>query len=492
MKKRAIAMILSLGMILGNMSGLGYENNGTGTDMIGVNAVAAAATGAAATGSGSAAGATGGTVTEPSVPTNPAETEAPIPTDPTVTEPVEIKAPVAPDITEIKGGSKRIKLYWNKVTGANGYYIYYSTTKNGTYTRLKTITSGATVRYVKKSLEQNKTYYFKISSYCLSGTKKIEGSKSAAVSAKTVAVAATSKAGKKYSTKAKFKKSPAYKKFTYLKNANYTKTFAIPGMKTTNVAGFANTKMVPQGTCLAGAYLLVSAYDKSGQDESVIYVLSKSSKSYITTVVMPNKTKLNALAYDGKNIWVTQGKKVSCFSYEIISKAVADGTNFTELAAFSATYPILTTGSCMAYYNGVLWAGAYNATATTKAYGYVLTTVNGKTTLSQEYSMTIPNRTRAISFDTEGYLYITRSAKANSGVSGYMSQVRSFKPSMTTPSKNGVIKKNAVLKQTKLPPMAMGATVHGSFLYTVFAGCKYANCKYVVDRVVAEKLTKLR
>lgn len=440
-----------------------------------------------------------GTIPEGS--SKPITTNSPVPTqDPAVVTtaeatiaPTPVTAPTTPNISEIKGGSKRVKIYWTKVNNADGYYIYYSTSLNGTYTKVKTITSGSTVKYVKKSLLQNQTYYFKISAYRGSGATQTESALSAVSSATTGKVSATSTAAKKYSTKTKFKKSNSYKNFSVLKNANYTKTFVMPGAKNTNVAGFASTKMVPQAACQAGGYILVSAYDKTGEDESVIYVMNKSSKAYITTIVMPNKTKLNAMAYDGSHIWVTQKKKVSYFAYDVINQAVNSGNQFYELTAFTDTLPILTTGSYMAYYNNTLWVGAYNASATTNAYGYTISkTASGKIELKQILYMTMPNRTRAISFDANGYLYVTRSAKTNSSVSGYISQVRTYLPSITEPTQKRGIKKNTALKSTKLPPMAMGSAVYGTYIYHVYAGCQYAKCTYKVDRVVAVKLTKLQ
>ena len=460
MKKKFIAILLTMGMITSGMQVMSYGQDAGNAD----NTVYAATTGTAA--SGSAVG---------------------------IEE--QVVAPAAPLITQIKGGSKRVKLYWNKVSGASGYYIYYSTEENGTFSRIKTITSPSTVKYVKKSLEQNVTYYFKISSYVTKadGTR-VEGETSPVYSATTVASIATSKAARKYSTLTNFKKSPAYKKYPILRKATYSsKSFAIPGMKNTNVAGFNNNRMFPQGACAAGAYMLVSAYAYNGEDESVIYILSRSSKSYITTLVMPNKTKLNAVAYDGKNIWVTQGKKISYFSYEEISKAVAAGTSFTELSACEGTYPIATTGSCMAYRDGMLWIGAYNATQVTRMYGYALgTDAAGKPTVIQKQYMTIPNRTRAVSFDDEGYMYITRSRQSNNKQTGYLSQVRVYKPNFSTPAASGSVKKNSYVKKVTLPPRATGSMVYGEYLYTVFSGCKYSKCSYKVDRVIAVKRSLMR
>lgn len=128
----------------------------------------------------------------------------------------EVTAPIAPQVTQIKGGSKRVKLYWTEQKDASGYYIYYATSKTGTYTRTKTITNPGTCKYVKKSLEQNKTYYFKISAYTLNANGlPVEGELSQAYAAKTITVSATSKGARKYSSIAKFKKSPAYKKYAF-------------------------------------------------------------------------------------------------------------------------------------------------------------------------------------------------------------------------------------------------------------------------------------
>lgn len=471
MHKKLLAILLSVGMLTSSLY-VGADSADKGVDSTTAYALAADVT------EGNTV-ASGGAVTP-----TPAPTVTPEP----------VQAPTEPKVTGIKGGSKRVKLYWNKVTGASGYYIYYSTSQNGIYTRTKTITDPSTVKYVKKSLTQNMTYYFKISSYIdTQDGRRIEGAANTIYTATTGAVASTSKGAKKYSTWAKFKKSPAYKKYSILKKANSTRSFAIPGQKTTNVAGFANNRMFPQAGCVAGAYMLVSAYAYNGEDESVIYVVSRSSKSYITTLVMPDKTKINAMACDGERVWVTQGKKIAYFSYETVSKAVAAGTAYTELTAFDGVYELPSSSSLMAYRDGVLWIGAYNATSATKLNGYVLgKDALGEPTLTAKYSMAIPNRTKAVAFDDDGYMYLTRSSQSNNKQSGYLSQIRVYKPNFASPSSKGSVAKNAYVKKVTLPPRASGSMVYGAYLYTVFSGARYSKCSYKVDRVIAVKRANLR
>lgn len=57
------------------------------------------------------------------------------------------------------------KLSWKKTAGAQGYQIYRSTSYNGKYTRVKTITNSSTLSCTDTNLAPNKTYFYKIRAY---------------------------------------------------------------------------------------------------------------------------------------------------------------------------------------------------------------------------------------------------------------------------------------------------------------------------------------
>lgn len=76
----------------------------------------------------------------------------------------DITLPVAPVVTA-KAGSKKAMLAWRRVKGANGYVVYMSTSKKGTYKRIATLNSAKKVRYTKTKLKKGKTYYFKVRAY---------------------------------------------------------------------------------------------------------------------------------------------------------------------------------------------------------------------------------------------------------------------------------------------------------------------------------------
>ena len=89
-----------------------------------------------------------------------------------------------PKITSLTTGSKKANLKWKKVSGATGYEIYMATSKNGKYSKVKTITKSSTVKYSKTKLKKNKKYYFKVRTYKTVNGKKIYSSYSTVKSIK--------------------------------------------------------------------------------------------------------------------------------------------------------------------------------------------------------------------------------------------------------------------------------------------------------------------
>ena len=79
--------------------------------------------------------------------------------------------PNAPTLSVTCPKSGRAKLEWNAVNGAAGYQIWMSTSPNGGFQIVKSITNSATT-YTKNDLVPGKTYYFQIRAYA-----EVEGKK---------------------------------------------------------------------------------------------------------------------------------------------------------------------------------------------------------------------------------------------------------------------------------------------------------------------------
>lgn len=95
--------------------------------------------------------------------------------------------PSQASITKVSSQSyNSVKISWKKVAGASGYYIYRSTSKNGTYKKIGTVTKGSTLSYKVTKLTTGKTYYYKVCAYRKVKSKKYSGSKSAAMEGKAL------------------------------------------------------------------------------------------------------------------------------------------------------------------------------------------------------------------------------------------------------------------------------------------------------------------
>jgi len=69
------------------------------------------------------------------------------------------------EVTVSYNSSKYVLVKWKKISGIKGYTIYRSTTKNGTYTKIKTISSAKTLSYKDKNLTLGEGYYYKVRGY---------------------------------------------------------------------------------------------------------------------------------------------------------------------------------------------------------------------------------------------------------------------------------------------------------------------------------------
>jgi cell wall-associated NlpC family hydrolase len=66
-------------------------------------------------------------------------------------------------------GKKQLKLTWSTEFGADGYQIYRSTSKNGTYKKIATVKNAKS--YIDKISNSKKKYYYKVRAYWKSSEK---------------------------------------------------------------------------------------------------------------------------------------------------------------------------------------------------------------------------------------------------------------------------------------------------------------------------------
>ena len=398
-------------------------------------------------------------------------------------------APASPTIKKVRGGDRRIKVYWKKAAGAVAYRIYLSTKSGSGY---KLYTNVSAEDYLRRNVSvplQKKKYYVKVEAVrTVSGTEL--ASMSTARSAKTAAAKATSTKAKYYKNKKAFKKSTAYKTYkAFRKKVSYAKSIVMPGQITTNVAGFNVARMIPQGITVAGDYMLVSAYDGSKTTESVIFVINRKTKKLCTTVVMPYASHLGGIAYDGTNIWVTYGKNLHSMPFEPIRQAAVNKQKFLEIYRINTVCPMPETVSYVSYYKGMIWAGAYNEKVKKYMYGYQISNKTTRPTLKLKHRMLMPNRTQGVTFTKTGKMIVSRSCQSAKNKSGFMSCVDTYKPTWNFGKYS--LKKNARKKTVKVPSMNEGIAICGSYTYLIYESCAFYDCVAPMDRITAFKTKKI-
>ncbi|MCD8511681.1 MAG: fibronectin type III domain-containing protein [Bacillus sp. (in: Bacteria)] len=97
--------------------------------------------------------------------------------------------PVLDKTISVKGSSadfNKINISWARTSGANGYEVYRSTSKSGTYSRVRTITNGSTLSFENGNLETERTYYYKVRAYRNVNDKKVFGPFSSTINVKAI------------------------------------------------------------------------------------------------------------------------------------------------------------------------------------------------------------------------------------------------------------------------------------------------------------------
>lgn len=400
-------------------------------------------------------------------------------------------APSIPSISKIKGGDKRIKVKWSKGSGADYFNIYYSKkSASGYKVAVKVLPDESKIRAID-GLKKNTKYYVKIEAVrTVSGITMSSVSTVKSIKTASKKVKATSISAKFFKTKKVFKKSAAYKKYkAFKKRVSYAKSYVIPGLIGTNVGGFYATRMVPQSVTFAGNYLLISAYDYTKKQESVIYVMNKTTRKYITTIVLPHTGHVGGITFDGENVWVTYGKNLQSFKFNQVQAAVLSGRPYYEIYRFASVVKMPETMSYVTYYNNRIWAAAYSEFSSKYMYGYTIQNKSAAPSLIYTNRILMPNRTQGVAFTTLGKMVVSRSCQTKKGRRGFMSQLEMYQPTWDYTKLS--IKKNKKKKTVKMPPMNEGIAIDGAYTYVIYESPAFYECQAKLDRVTAFKTSKI-
>lgn len=395
----------------------------------------------------------------------------------------------APPVVHCKAGDKKIRLTWDKVTGATSYDIFMEDGNSG-YTLLATNEGSDNCTYIADKLLTGNTYSFYLISHMKYNGSVYDSQQSEKQEVTVEDIQDTSTDAKFYNSQFDFMTSAAYTDFPFFReNVDYSKSIIIPGLITTNVGGFVSKSMCPQGITFAGDYLLLSAYDKAGEENSVIYVINKNTKEFVKTLVLPYKYHVGGICFDGTNVWITTGMKVSSITYSDILQAINTDKSYAEMNSEN-TCRLGYMASYITYYNNKLWVGSYDKWKSTYMCSYTVTNSTDGPVLTKSDKMIMPTRVQGISFTDDGYLILSRSCQLYKGIQGYMHRIDVYKPHSTgNTDVNQSLGK--VIRYVYVPSMNEEIALNDEYLYVNFESGAFNLASYKMDHVCALKLSSI-
>ena len=298
-----------------------------------------------------------------------------------------------------------------------------------------------------------------------------------------------SKKAKYFKNQTAFKKSKAYKSIPWFKkNVKYKKSYVMPGMSNTNVAGFNCYNMCPQATTFAGKYLLMSAYDRAEEENSVIYVMAKSTRKLVTTLVLPDQYHVGGMAFDGTNLWISHGNSVASIKYTTIASAASKKKQYVNVN-YTSIVKVETAASYLAYYKGLLFVGVCYERGNQPLYSYTINDKSGTPTLTVKDKKMMPSRVQGIAFLKDGSLVLSRSNLYTKGAPYYIAQLEYYKPTWSGKKMTALGKCLNVCAQ---PTMNEGIAVNGNYLYVTYESPAFSTATYAMDRICAFPLSAIK
>jgi len=255
-------------------------------------------------------------------------------------------------VTATVNSERSITVSWEPVTGATWYYIYRSTTTDGTYTRVVGISAGRT-SYEDNYLSGGTTYYYKVAANVGENTST-QSSYVSAITQPGTPTGVTATANSESSITVSWESVKGATGYYIYRSTTYNGTYDSIGTSATTSYEYNS---------LSGStryYYKVAAYNGGG---------TGTQSSYVFAITQPSTpTGVTATANSESSIIVSWESVIGATGYRIYRSTTADGTY--DLIGTSATTPYADNSllSGTAYYYKV---AAYNGGGTGTQSSYV-------------------------------------------------------------------------------------------------------------------------
>ncbi|WP_251897708.1 hypothetical protein [Lactiplantibacillus paraplantarum] len=282
-------------------------------------------------------------------------------------------------------------------------------------------------------------------------------------------------------------------------------TLVQPGLQTTLTRNLTShqlttsTNMIPQGSVTAGRYQLTTAYDATGQTQSVLYVQDRYRHQLRTTVILRGKPHVGGIAYDATHhrIWLCSHRHGHGALVSISLTALRQFDPTTSAAVHYQQrwlLPDLTNASLLTYHHHALYVGQFKSGQRTQLVRYPLTaagkltsqTAGNQSTLPQamsDWHGSLPPNIQGLAF-YHHYLLLSQSHGTKA------SHLFLFKVDQRTQRYR---RRNAVAAY-RLPPQLEQISIHqkrAQLLYETGAAPYRHQQTHPIDRLISIELPRL-
>lgn len=183
--------------------------------------------------------------------------------------------------------------------------------------------------------------------------------------------------------------------YSYLTD-HYENSYVLPGLYGKDLPDLCND-MVVQGFTKAGNYMVVSAYSKSGEHNSILYVLDRNGM-LLHIIDLQFQAHTGGIAYDEDRnlLWITGANGTVCaVDWGEIVHNEYQGNIMVSFDAELKNHNDSKVASFLTYDHGELFVGSYVGGANGKLRRYGLTDPANPNLLSE---MEIPQRIQGVTF----------------------------------------------------------------------------------------------
>ena len=280
------------------------------------------------------------------------------------------------------------------------------------------------------------------------------------------------------------------------------KEIEIPDLRYTDVLGDPCNCMTPQGICVAGDYILITAYcniesykqDLEANSEqlvnqmrmdateghtrhnSVMYVLDQANGAHIATLVFDDKSHVGGVTFDGDYVWVAKGGncKIEGYSFVDVRACIEMGSYNYPMCESVCEVQCESVTSFVTCYDDYIWVGTFSGDETQNGVliGYVVEENGGVHCVETHKVIEIPPYANGAAFiDTElgPYLCVVTSYGRTNDSKMYVYDATNL--SLLTANEIATLPE---FSNYTLPPMAEELCVENDDIYFLFESASTA------------------